>query len=418
MVVQEDKRRPLQEIHEYNYTHTKNFKDELKQYRDPDFTNKFEHLHQTNHFDQESYSDGSPFHLKQKVSNSLAKVRLCHKPWEGNQISGNVLDDTGVLKAGHRYSLSALCRPHTVSDQNTVGHNLSSLKPQTPCNELAISVTIFNEQVRHDILQQKINHFARISLSYIADDLTATSTSKKPSKLSVEWLSQLCHPRNISESQNKNLVDTLETFQKEVYGCLAESHWKAQLRNTHVEFNSRDLAEDIDGFTQSPNPRSKAWIEDIYRQYFLRNGDRDKAKLLSKPMIRRVIQGRIKQCSFTLPPAFERHVHNRRQSSKTVDTTMWVHGASHHCGDLISDHWYYPSTGSKELPFDITELPGFRCTQGWRPAPSTITDVSLPIYMIIEDKPTREQEAEAKNHIMFLSAFILHERLLLRALCR
>ena len=302
-------------------------------------------------------------------------------------------------------------RSHQPFDDTTAGS--SSLN--STC-EAATELNYDNNDVWQSILNTKAQQFEDM------EDRSSGSSLNLLSKTSLDWLRRLLNPRFIS-------LKDIAGFNKDVLSTLERSVEKydsdAKIKMLHIAFDNRELAASAETKVKVKADEA-SWDGDVYRQYFLLQGEILNGKPTESRAIHRFIQLEINyRDHLVAPPPYDEATSDKRASRLPVDMKTWSTshtGIGQKKGEgeesfLKPDHVYACRLSKEDREnyeeLRISKFPAFRASAAF----ATFHRLT-PAYLIEESKPDESQAQEAENYLLMVAAILLHERLLLRSIAR
>jgi hypothetical protein len=258
------------------------------------------------------------------------------------------------------------------------------------------------------------------------DDSTIITTSAQPRKEDQKFAEQVLHPRWIAIQRNNRTVDPLSIFRKTEQKALDGDSESIQQPPDLKSIIGDELFASINEwhevlinkirFLKKSQASEPQWEARLWRRWFLKDSIREPndEPSDSKPFMGQIVQA---QMSFTsggavLPPLLASH-DNRRESGLVVARVPWHPNLEKQKGNHLfryPDYLYAVSQSSLQLDdklanFRVGKLPAFRLAQY----------KYLPANWIAEIKSenTEANHLAAEHYCALMSAYLLHERLLL-----
>lgn len=291
----------------------------------------------------------------------------------------------------------------SIRDQKYRGEANSNPNPQN------------NDNLWRTILENKVQYFEK--MAGISPPSSPTTITTLPSKASSTWLLMVTNPRfiKLSDQHDEEALLKLETSLT-TYKSDTQNHEAA------VTFDWEDLARDANYYVL--RQVNEATLEaNVYRKHFLVEGHAHSAPLVKGRTLHRFIQPELEYLNkLASPPPYSRETSNRRESALPRLARAW--DISHSFPELkdkdrkgarfYPDHVYACQASQRDRDrgeFRKTrKLPAFRVVEGFE------CDDLIPIHFLNEDKALRDGYIPAMHYILFVSAIVLHERLLLSSL--
>ena len=248
----------------------------------------------------------------------------------------------------------------------------------------------------------------------------STTSSEKLARGLKKWKESYLHPRFIRIQEDTDLhakpsSEHLKALQR--LSATDKSERDTIGKGTYIEEFTKVLKEERREWASmltGDHANEARWETDYWQQYFLKTSRQlDSMKTTKAPIIHRIPQASIAIAHdrAKLTPLIADKREDRRESGLTVNKLVWQPGlSSKGKADLLwyPDHQYAITTKYFVPGRQIRGLPFFRLAQ----------TSYLPPHLLVEVKAnaTRIDWESTQNSLAFLTAYLLHERLILRFL--
>ena len=253
------------------------------------------------------------------------------------------------------------------------------------------------------------------------DDATIITTSAQPRKEQHRYAQEMLHPRWIAIKRKKDrIAKPLPELQKFVQKALREGQspdFKSTIEDelfASISDKHRVLIKSRLKDLKESRASELQWEARLWRRWFLKDSlqDLDGDPSDSEPFMGQIVQAKMSLSGDggVLPPLLA-SANDRRESRLVVASVPWAPDLIKQKGNHVlwyPDYLYAVSLSSlrRQIPdFDVDELPAFRLAQY----------KYLPGNWIVEIKSenTEANSLAAEQYSAFISAYLLHERLLL-----
>lgn len=253
------------------------------------------------------------------------------------------------------------------------------------------------------------------------DDFTIITTTTQPRKEQQRYAEEMLHPRWIAIKRKKDRIakplleiqtcvrkalregqspDFKSTIEDELFASISDKH------RVLIKSRLKDLKESRASELQ--------WEARLWRRWFLKDSlrDLDGDPSDSEPFMGQIVQAKMSLSGDggVLPPLLASS-NDRRESRLVVASVPWAPDLIKQKGNHIlwyPDYLYAVSLSSlrRQIPdFDVDELPAFRLAQYKYLPGNWIAE--------IKSEDTQANHLAAEQYSAFISAYLLHERLLL-----
>ena len=305
----------------------------------------------------------------------------------------------------------------------------SGSKPEKALNTISQGEPHDCDYIWDLVREQKAQEFlmkpspATIAAQDYETAISGTTTTTQARKDSQRFAEESLHPRWIAIWRDKYLgVNPLAEVQKMVHMALGEDEKSfQQLIGDEIFANVGDghgaLIDSRLRYLRASHASEFQWESDLWRQWFLKGTVRtpDSDPVGTKPFVGRIVQAKMSLSSgrAILPPLLAT-ADARRESGLPVAPVPWSPDLRKQKGGRVfwyPDYLYAVSKSSLQLRIEdqhidyVDTLPAFRLAQ----------HEYLPANWLAEIKSedTDANHLAAENYCALMSAYLLHERLIL-----